>query len=242
MIRLSNDIQAVSLTSAAVPARIYHPAFGEVVRADALVVPDDPDEQVAETISLMRRYALEDARRPEIRRLADEVSGSGPPLEQAARIWNYVRESVAFANDASLASPLESRASYPIIEVLIRPADLVSMCRNGGCRRLADCDDYSMLIAALLAAKNIRCRFVTVAADPSDGYQSFSHVYVAAYAEGRRIPLDASHGPWPGWEVPIEAVGRIREWPVNDDSYCPGAAWLALVALAAANVAVWVKP
>jgi hypothetical protein len=102
-----------------------------------------------------------------------------------------------------------------------------------------------MLIAALLTAKNIRCRFVTVAADPSDGYQSFSHVYVAAYAEGRRMPLDASHGSWPGWEVPLKAVGRIREWPVNDDSYCPRAAWLALAALtvlAAASALVWVKP
>ena len=45
-----------------------------------------------------------------------------------------------------------------------------------------DCDDFSMLTAALLEASGIPWEFVTVAAD-RDSPGRFSHVYVRALVE-----------------------------------------------------------
>ena len=216
---------------------LYHPAFAGVVQAEALEVPDDPDLQVQATIELMSRYASEDACSPEVRELASRITaGAREQSEKAARIWDYVRHSVYFAHDEVLANPLLPLVSSrtPIVEILIRPRDLISMCSSGACRRMADCDDYSMLVASLLLACGIRAAFVTVAADPQD-LTRFSHVYVAAYTDsGDRIPLDASHGKYPGWEV--RNVGRRREWPLDGGS--SWAAW-ALFTLAT-GVTLWV--
>jgi hypothetical protein len=57
--------------------------------------------------------------------------------------------------------------------------------------------------------------FATLAASPDS--QDYSHVYVVVRDhQGNRIPLDASHGGYPGWEAPEAGRGmRYREWPVE---------------------------
>lgn len=202
--------------------RLYHPAFNAEVRASDSYLPDDPDGQVAGTIALMKRYVLEDSAHPAVVRDMREALGTDNPVElsereRAERIWAYVKGRVSFAQDSGIANMagLDNVPNAPVVEVLIRPRDLAVMCENGGCQRIGDCDDFSMYTAALLAAAGVKSSFVTVASDRAEP-DRFSHVYVAAYPDGERLPLDASHGVYPGWET--GDVTRMQEWPVSGAS------------------------
>jgi hypothetical protein len=75
-----------------------------------------------------------------------------------------------------------------------------------------------MYVAALCESAGIPCGFVTVAADPADPSQ-YSHVYAVAYPKdefGRRVrvPIDASHGEYAGWEVP-DRFNKRKEWMIG---------------------------
>jgi hypothetical protein len=71
---------------------------------------------------------------------------------------------------------------------------------------------------------------MTVAAD-SKRPREFSHIYVVAYYKGQRIPLDFSHGPYPGWECPSS---RMKEWPVYETPVEKAVLALTPVAIAGA--------
>ncbi len=199
---------------------IYHPAFGGVINAETHYIPDDPDGQVGATIDLMRRYALEDAQSPEIQAEARRIRAANPGAGQsqlATAAWSWVKSRVTFTEDSSLIAPTGwNNPQTPITEALIRPKDMVRMCEGNGCKRVGDCDDFSMYVVSLLTALGINAKFVTVAADPANP-DVFSHVYVAAYPDdGPRIALDASHGTEAGWETKNHT--RIEEWPLGDPS------------------------
>lgn len=168
----------------------------------------------------MQRLVAEDAASPGVQRDALEAIGGVDPnslssREKVERVFAYVKSRVSFTDDGVLAGSggfNEANPSAPVVEVLIRPKDMAAMCENGGCKRVGDCDDFSMYTAALLAALGIPSSFVTVAADQAEP-DRFSHVYVAAYPDGERVPMDTSHGPHAGWET--DNVTRIQEWPVS---------------------------
>jgi hypothetical protein len=100
------------------------------------------------------------------------------------------------------------------VETLVRPVDMRIMDHPQG-----DCDDFAMTVRARMLALGIPCDFVTVAVDPDDP-ERYSHVYAiadcSAGACGARwtgkVPLDASHGAYPGWECP-NPYGKRTEWP-----------------------------
>ena len=202
----------------------YHPDLGRTVNYSVQTVPEDADGQVAAVIGIMREYAREDARSPEIECDLRAVAlhpqkdySDLPPGEANERTWIdsifwHVKGRVSrFVTDEETARTIQPGYEGPIVETLIRPRDMAVYCDEGNCQ--GDCDDYAMYLAALLTAAGVRCAFVTVAADETDR-RWFSHVYVAAYTgEGVRVPLDASHGEYPGWEV--ARYWRIEEWPVS---------------------------
>jgi transglutaminase-like putative cysteine protease len=187
---------------------------------EARVTGDDPDSQVAETIELMARYVREDARAPEVQAAAAEITSPGAiPQEDIEAIFYHVKRLIRFQHDETTAQPLTSRlvqmgvGDYPVVEVLIRPRDMVTWRKDTGRGQVGDCDDFAMLTAALLLSRNIKANFVTAAADYRVLGQ-WSHVYVAAYPQGgARVAMDTSHGEYPGWEV--QGVGRKREWPIE---------------------------
>ena len=192
---------------------ISHPTWGDV-RYEAVLVPDDPDEQVAAVIGTMRRYVLEDYRSPAIAAEAQRALKLDPNPTTAV-FW-HTKRSLSFVRDEVLAAPMQPNHDYPIVEVLVRPVDMASMCGGGGgsCRRAGDCDDYAMYAAALLLNLGVPVSFVTLAADGADPSR-YSHVYLAAYpAGGERVALDTSHGQYPGWEAP-NYYGKRTEWPVS---------------------------
>lgn len=192
---------------------VQHPALG-AVQATAHQVGDHPDGQVGETVLLMGGYVAEDVGVPEVIRAAHEAAAPGSPLPNIiAGVWDWVRGHVTFVNDQATALPLESQGigtpQLPVVEVLIRPRDMVDQIRRRG-STIGDCDDFAMLTAALLGVHGVQSDFVTVAADPA--LESWSHVYLAAdVGGGRRLAMDTSHGEWPGWESPADR--RKAYWP-----------------------------
>lgn len=173
---------------------------------------DDPDEQVAEVIGMMRRYVLEDYRTPAVAAEAQAALRLDPNPVRAV-FW-HVKRQLSFMRDEDQAIPIQPNHDIPIVEVLVRPVDMAAACGGGGnCRRIGDCDDYSMYAAALLLNLGVPVSFVTLAADDANPTR-YSHVYLAAYPGGERIALDVSHGQYPGWEAP-NRYGKREEWPVT---------------------------
>jgi hypothetical protein len=185
---------------------------------DATLVGDNPDSQVATTIELMSRYVRQDAHSPEV--MAEAAKAAPPGTDPLYGVFRHVKGLIRFQHDEKTAAPLQSRIAaagydYPIVEVLIRPRDMVTWARDTGMGQIGDCDDYAMLTAALLKAHGVNANFVTVAADPYNPGQ-YSHVYVAAYpSPGERVAMDTSHGAYPGWEARGDNVTRMEEWPVD---------------------------
>lgn len=175
----------------------------------------DANEQVRQTLSLMRERAGEDAANPWFKERAVLLAGSGGPRERALRLYGHVKQAnIQFTRDEITGSGVRGLGigEQDVVEAIVRPIDMAQYVDRG--MAIGDCDDFSMYLAALLKANGVPCSFATVAADEKAPDQ-FSHVYVVAYPDGERLPLDASHGPYAGWEVP-NRFGKYREWPVWD--------------------------
>jgi len=193
------------------PPTVTHPYWNRPVRVAVTWQPAEDELRTASTVELMARYIREDSHDEAVRAAADAcVAGisAGSTAERIRReaeaIWRCVKEHVEFVPDSATAE----LAGYPEdTEALIRPADLIRMPRPRG-----DCDDFTMLLAAMLRSRGIPVALRTVAADPHHP-DVYSHVYVVAYSPDGEIPLDASHGPHPGWEPP--AAGKRRTWSIE---------------------------
>lgn len=195
--------------------KAFHPIFGQEIPYRFESLPNSPDSQVSATIRKMLEYIRRDAASDLI---ADECRkalelGAGDPI---AGTWRRVKSAMKFQNDEVTAGQLEAdpQKTADTIEVLIRPVDQSLMIRLRGIG-IEDCDGFEMFAACMFLRFGIPCALVTVAASGDDPTR-FSHVYLAAYPDGfsgARVPLDFSHGEYPGWECPNH--GRLREWPVQ---------------------------
>jgi len=188
---------------------VNHPALGRVPY-QLHVLSDDPDQQVEATIGLMSEYALQDASNSIIKDESLAAASSGDPIEDT---WRYLSRKdgarqMQFVHDEDTGRPWGDIGRWcPVVETLIRPVDQAVLSNPQG-----DCDDFSMYGAAHLLARGVPVSFCTVAADGSDP-SIYSHVYLVAYPNGRRVPLDLSHGPYAGWET-ANRFGKRREWPI----------------------------
>jgi hypothetical protein len=192
----------------------------------------------------MCRYVQEDATSPEIQADAGDVkwrAGVGATDQDlVAGVWSKTQQKIQFLRDEAsgahmeqfLSQTYEGADSKPVVEILVRPRDMATSAT-----RVGDCDDYSMYAACLLTALGIPCAFVTVAGDPH-APSMFTHVYVAAYPGGYRVPVDASHGKYAGWEAAqVIPVGRMQEWPIgNPLANCTGNMLMIGAAVVAAVV------
>lgn len=211
---------------------VYHPSFGEVLNYRLDPVPEEPDAQVSATLGLMATYVVEDASSPEVgecvRRAlaaagvpAPSLDSTPDPWEPVAAIYRFVQDHIQFVRDehtsALFGVPVGNTGDggqAEIVEVLVRPRDMATLILHGG-RPQGDCDDYTMLLSSMLLAIGMPVVFVTVAAD--ERYPSmYSHVYTAITPQpGVRIPLDASHGPYAGWETE-NRLGKRKDWDIKD--------------------------
>lgn len=170
--------------------------------------PLDTDRSTADTIQVMRRLALRGAKTPQVQVYCQGLETLSP-RETVGALYRRVKQTLRFREDESISVELGHRVDA---EVVTAPEALLSMPIPEG-----DCDDYSTLLAACLLASDpyTGVSFGTLAVDEEDPYR-WSHVYVVAYVDGERIPLDASHGPYVGWEK--DTAYRRREWPIRKES------------------------
>lgn len=105
-------------------------------------------------------------------------------LAEARAVHEWVRDQVRYVRDVAGVETLHT-------------ADRLLTDRAG------DCDDKSVLIAALLGSIGHRLRFVAV----GFGRQGFAHVYPEALIGGRWWPLEATE-PWPMGQGPSRPPAR----------------------------------
>lgn len=192
-----------------------HTAFGDV-RYSVRDIGHLPDQQVAQTIGVMRSRVREDAQQPWFKARAAQLIGAGDEIAAVRAAHQHARQGIRFVQDEENASGIAGLNPAQVVEVIVRPVDMARYV--DGRVAQGDCDDFSMYTAALLESQGIPCAFATVAADGRDPGQ-YSHVYCVAYprnerGERVRVPVDASHGQYCGWEVP-NRFGKYKEWPVS---------------------------
>jgi len=158
----------------------------------------------------MSRLAQDGARDPLVIAAAHEVVRAIPERDDAATM-------------GALLSAVRRRMRYtpdPIdVELVKTPhAILEEASRDPNGRFVGDCDDASVLLAALLGAVGLHSRFVVIPADQARPGE-WSHVYVSARAsDGRWVALDPIvRGFSVGEEAPSSALSGPR-------AYFPGQA------------------
>lgn len=192
---------------------------------------DVPGLQVGQTLGIMRQRAAEDAEVLKPRAMA-LTAGASSTQDKINALYYHTKNNIHFQRDEVTGGGVGGWDEAEVIETIIRPREMAKFIDQGVA--VGDCDDFSMYLASLLTACGIRCEFTTVAADGRVPDQ-FSHVYVTAFdEEGGHVPLDASHGEYPGWEVPNQ-FGLIKGWPVCGGGFFSG----FLSTMAAAFAAVW---
>lgn len=201
-----------------------------VMRAGSTGIPDvsqadvfDSDVSTAQTIAKMVLLIRESCGDPLMQQVSMRAVQSFGPLapggdagDRAARsvawgVWWAVKHMMKFVQD----SPAITKMFGPndALELLISPAVMIRSRQMEG-----DCDDYTMMICAMLDCCGVPWEICTVAASIEDPSR-YSHVYPrAALPDGTRIVLDASHGKYPGWEVPKSRQFRLQVWDENGNA------------------------
>ena len=92
------------------------------------------------------------------------------------------------------------------LQLLIAPDVLVRMRSMEG-----DCAIYTMMVCAMLEALGLSWQICTGAVDMGQP-DIFSHVWARVVLPSGAEALDASHGLYPGWQVPARDIYRLKVW------------------------------
>lgn len=154
--------------------------------ADQVTLAEIPDGSagVMATLRIMRDMAREARRDYAIRRLAEEIIRDANVDEkdwanEARAIHNYVRDNIRYTFDING------------IETVKTPQKLLES-------RIGDCDDKSLLTAALLESIGHPARFVAVGFEPGQ----LSHVFVETRIGNRWFASDTTEPVDFGWTPP----------------------------------------
>ena len=189
-------------------------------------IPTDPANTLrstADTVRAMGAMMRESAADPYVRAEAQRaLLVFGSPREtraMLAALFFWCKARVRFVRDEVA---LDAVGHGDEFEFLISPSVLVRLSHPTG-----DCDDFTMLLGALIlsvpALAGLAPRIVTVAAEPDDPAR-FSHVFLAVVLDGAVSPLDASHGPFPGWQIPNCRITRRVDWALTGEPLTAGVA------------------
>jgi hypothetical protein len=183
-------------------------------RPERVVASTDPDTATAQTIRIMCGHIPGAARDEGFRATADQafgqfgqLSGVGgdDPRSFAGAAWWWCKTFIKFVHHENILRQRLGESGH--LQGLICPDVLVRMDEPEG-----DCAIFSECLCAFLRVFGIPYELVTVAVNPNEP-EVFSHVYVyAVMPDGSRLPLDASHGQYPGWQVPSSDVFRRQVW------------------------------
>ena len=157
-----------------------------------------------QTIRVMRKLVDQAVSDPEFVRHAIELVRNVPEHDENGEIfalYSFVHDYIRYTKD-----PVTK-------EVLVPPKELLR-------RRAGDCDDTSMLIAALAIALGYPARLVTISANPEHP-NDFSHIYPEVElppGSGSWVALDVAR---PGAQFGLSPASyfRKRAWSLIDDSH-----------------------
>jgi len=169
--------------------------------------PDDHDSSAFETGGAMAQLVQQSVGSQSIRAAALQAIAALPQSatrrQKADAVWHWVHTHMTLVPHEELACEFAGRCDGQA-QFLMSP-ELALRVGKG------DCAIYTPLVCSMLFSVGVPCRMIPVAADSSDR-RRLSHVYAAAVLEdGSLYPLDASHGPRPGWQTPTP---RREVWPV----------------------------
>jgi hypothetical protein len=181
----------------------------------------DPWDATHQTVQYMARLIhdseadsiINNAAQSALRRFG-VMADVSTPAGRAASVWWFAKRAIKFVHHQKLLRAWLGKADE--LQLLISPDVLLKMEQPKG-----DCAVFTCLICAMLECLSVPWEIVTVAVDPNQP-DVFSHVYPRAILrEGYCLPLDASHGKYPGWEVPAQRVLLKQVWdshgePIED--------------------------
>ena len=140
----------------------------------------DGDAGVEQTLRHIRALVEAGKKHPVVRNYAVRALQAADPAKQhafddafrARTLFHAVQRDFLYVPD-----PSEK-------EMLQPPAYMIEQSKAG------DCDDFSVLLAALLGSVGIAVRLVTIATYPDAS--DFTHIYPEAWIGGRWVPMDAA--------------------------------------------------
>jgi hypothetical protein len=168
--------------------------------ATSMRIPDG-DPGTAATIAQMSRLIREGAKDPVVHELGASLVKNLRPYDwmgEAQAIYNWPRRNIRFTRDVRGIETLHSARE---------------IIRLG----IGDCDDFTILICALASTVGMKCRIVTVSADPR-APEVFSHVYPEVSVSGRWIALDAARRN-PAFGRSPARYFRKRVWDVSSPDF-----------------------
>jgi hypothetical protein len=211
------------------------PAIGSkefLRRAKRIQSSPDPDTATAETIAVMVDQIRQSTNDPLMREIAQDalkrwgnVAALGGPSSINAgviawAVWWYAKHNLKFVHHEKQIWAWFGERDQ--LQLLIEPSVLVRMKQWEG-----DCAIYSMFVCTLLDILGVRWELETLKCNPRNP-GVYSHVFARAVLDGgRREPLDASHGKFPGWRVPAAHTFQSQVWnesgaPVADSPQFDG--------------------
>ena len=217
--RVCNALEAVSSYCRMASVSTYSDQqAAEALRANPGVrqSSDDPTEATAQTVEYMcelvndsladgivQRAAADAC--ASVKRAAADASPAAKWWMSAGGIWWYAKQRVRFIHHSKLLVAWLNAPNE--LQLLIRPDALLKMREPKG-----DCAVFTTLICALADCAGLPWEIVTIACDPRQP-GIYSHVYPRVILPGgRRMVMDASHGKYPGWEVPAEHTTAKAIW------------------------------
>jgi hypothetical protein len=192
-------------------------------RAQRVQLSDDPDTATAQTVQEMCRQIHAASVDPLVRAIAFNAvrtirggplwMGSGvqpfaSPRVMAESCWWWCKHYMRFKHHGSMFEVWSRDLGDPRtkLQLLISPDVLVRMKKLEG-----DCAIYTMMLCSMLSSLGLRWEICTAAVDASQP-RIFGHVWPRAVLADGREPLDASHGKYPGWQVPSWDIHRLKVW------------------------------
>src|SRR5437879_386504 len=121
--------------------------------------PLDNDVSTGDTIGLMKRYVGDQAVSMPVLSATQQAFADLPPgatdEDKIRAVFYFVKDHLRFQNDVATLEQLGIPVHQAGTEFLIPPVSALAL-------GVGDCDDFSMLAAAMLQAAGIATRFVTV--------------------------------------------------------------------------------
>ncbi len=141
---------------------------------------------VMQTLAQMRKMVNQSKVSPQIRQTATQAVFLTPEKDEFSEvnaIFTLVRDGVRYVKDVH------------DVETLSTPEKTLE-------GRIGDCDDQTMLLAALLESVGYPTRFVVAGYHGPD----YEHVYLQTWINGEWINLDPTEPHSMGWEPPYATV------------------------------------